>query len=179
MKHSAMRAVLDGAAEVKPLTVINGKEVLTFEDTQKLNKAELMAEKAGGKPVEVGERNVNPDGMTYASSNVKHAAIDPATYFANRYRKVKGKDSVKYEVVTDYRAVKEQAAGKVYTDNVIVHVIAKDAKGNLVAEPNKTISADDFVRNFKNMLDAESMIKILDVLQAVDSAGMEADKLEL
>lgn len=179
MGHSVMRDILNDAAEVKPLMAVNGKEVYSFDESVKLSKAELMEEKASGKIVDLGERTVNPDGITYASSNIKRAAIDPGTYFANRYRKTKTKDGVKYEVVTDYRAIKEQGTGRVYTDNIIAHVVAKNAEGKLVVETNKVISADEFVRNFKNMLDTESMIKILDVLRTADNAGMEADKLEL
>lgn len=104
-----MKEILNEADSASVLMIVNGREVYTFDDAQKLNKAELMEQKATGKQPEIADRLINPDGLTYAASNIKRTAIDPNTFFENRYRKTGGK-APKYEVVTDYRAIKEQAS---------------------------------------------------------------------
>lgn len=191
MSRQSMMHILSEANEVEPLMTVNGTDVHTFQDAQKLNKADLVERKAEGKPVELGERKISSDGITYSRSNVRHAAVDPSVFFDNRYRKIveevpekaddpdgKKKEIIRYEVVTDYRAIKEQGTGQVYTNNVIVLVIAKKGK-DLVVEETKTIGADEFVNGFKGKLDAKSMIKILELTGKMESGGMKADKMEL
>lgn len=167
----AMAEILNDASKVKPIFRTGGRDVYAAEDAQKLNKAELMEERATGR-VELGARDVNPDG-TYSSCRANNVAIDPATFFDNRFRKV----GQTYEVVTDYRAVKEQETGRIYTDNIVVHVIHKEDK-KLAVKETKTISASEFIKSFKQKLDVGSMASIYAILQDTGS-DMPTSKLEL
>lgn len=168
---SKMSDVLKAASSAAPIAVINGRKVYSGEDAQTRNKADLMEEKAMGTSY-LGSRAVNPDG-TFAASRANNVAIDPAMFFDNRYRKV----GDAYEVVTDYRAIKEQSTGRVYTDNIAVNVIHKD-KGKIALKEVKTISAAEFVKDFKQKLDTNSIVSIHNLLSGkVDD--MREDKLEL
>ena len=75
---------------------------------------------------------------------------------------------VYYEVVTDYRACKEQASGRVYTTTIHVYQIGakKDSKGNadLFLIGQRNISDTDFINEFKGKLNKESMVKILKLI---------------
>lgn len=166
-----MAEVLSEANRVKPVMRVNGRDVYTAEDAQKLNKAELMEERATGH-VELGARAVNPDG-TYAACRARNVVVDPGMFLDNRYRKV----GETYEVVTDLRAVKEQGTGRVYADNIIAHVIHKES-GKLAVKETKAISAAEFVKEFKKKLDEKSMISIFGLIQTQD-ADMTSDKLVL
>lgn len=185
MSKEALMDILKEATTAEPIAMVNGKKVYDFQNAQKLNKADLVEEKALGKKLELGDRSVGENGLSYTSSNVSRAAIDPNTYFENRYRKIEQKPatgkpkSTKYEVVVDYRAIKEQASGRVYTDNVITFVIAKNEAGELVAETTNTISADEFVRDFKKKLSFESMARIIGAINKLENMDMPADELEL
>ena len=85
-----------------------------------------------------------------------------------RRKKKKLIKDVYYEVVTDYRACKEQASGRVYTTTIHVYQIGakKDSKGNadLFLIGQRNISDTDFVNEFKGKLNKESMVKILKLI---------------
>ena len=86
---------------------------------------------------------------------------------------------VQYEVVTDYRACKEQARGTVYTNNIPVYIIGAD-KGNgtpkLVLVGTKVITDHEFVNEFKGKLNKDSMVKIM---KLIDTNPIETDNDEL
>lgn len=166
-----MAEIVNEAGKIKPVAVVNGRKVFTAPDAQILNKAALMEEKALGS-VDLGVRPVNPDG-TFAGCRVRNVVVDPENLFNNRFKK----DGNTYEVVTDYRAIKEQASGRVYTDNIPVTVIHKQ-NGKLEVKHVKMISADAFVRDFKQKLDLKSMISIFDLIQNTGTS-MSTHKLEL
>ena len=167
--------------EVTPLGSLNGTPLYSFEDAQRINKIGLVKEKIQGKEVEFGERPMRPDGLGYLETKANAIAV-PTSFFENRYRKVeivktslnekkKKEETVKdvyYEVVTDYRACKEQASGRVYTTTIHVYQIGakKDSKGNadLFLIGQRNISDTDFINEFKGKLNKESMVKILKLI---------------
>lgn len=167
--------------EVTPLGSLNGTPIYSFEDAQRINKIGLVKEKIQGKEVEFGERPMRPDGLGYLETKTNAIAV-PTSFFENRYRKVeivktvanektKKGETVKdvyYEVVTDYRACKEQASGRVYTTTIPVYQIGakKDSKGNadLFLIGRRNISDTDFINEFKGKLNKESMVKIIKLI---------------
>lgn len=169
---SELTQLLQEANGRKPVATINGRDLYTVEDAQKRNEAELIEAKAGHPVQNLGDRQMNANG-TYSHGLYKNVVI-PEGFFSNRYRKV-GK---KYEVVTDYRAIQEQATGKVYTDNIVVHVIIAGKNGGVELETTRIVSSSEFVREFKKKLDTESMKKIYEVISTVTEQDTTSDKLE-
>ncbi|MGM0175698.1 hypothetical protein [Enterococcus sp. DIV0800] len=191
-----LKEILNEAEETQPLLKLNGMPVYNFKDAQAMNKAILAEEKfLGHRPADVGERQLSPDGLTYARSKIDHAAINPETFFENRYRKVaipveeaaegekadvKIKYKVKYEVVIDYRAIKEQSSGNIYTNHIEVLVIGQSRmKGQLQVETIKTISPREFVEEFVGKLDQKAMLKITTAVNQYHkrAEGIQADAI--
>lgn len=179
---------LEEAAKVKPVTTIGGNPVYTFQDALKLNVAEIKAGKMGYKETDLVIRELNPSGDTYPCTKKKNAAIDPTTYFDNRYRKTKtkqpGKASSMYEIVTDWRAIQDQSTGRIYTDNVPVSVVqvSKDQEGNIVFkfEGKRVVSSDEFVKDFKRRLDVASMVKIAPIINTDNTVpDIAGDSIDL
>lgn len=175
MEMDILKSILS-ENEVTPLGSLNGAPLYSFEDAQRINKIGLVKEKIQGKEVEFGERPMRPDGLGYLETKANAIAV-PTSFFENRYRKVEivkaaaNKETVKdvyYEVVTDYRACKEQASGRVYTTTIPVYQIGakKDSKGNadLFLIGRRNISDTDFINEFKGKLNKESMVKILKLI---------------
>lgn len=180
MEMDILKSILS-ENEVTPLGSLNGTPLYSFEDAQRINKIGLVKEKIQGKEVEFGERPMRPDGLGYLETKTNAIAV-PTSFFENRYRKVeivktslnektKKEETVKdvyYEVVTDYRACKEQASGRVYTTTIHVYQIGakKDSKGNadLFLIGQRNISDADFINEFKGKLNKESMVKILKLI---------------
>ena len=180
MEMDILKSILS-ENEVTPLGSLNGTPLYSFEDAQRINKIGLVKEKIQGKEVEFGERPMRPDGLGYLETKANAIAV-PTSFFENRYRKVqitktvlnektKKEEIVKdvyYEVVTDYRACKEQASGRVYTTTIHAYQIGakKDSKGNadLFLIGQRNISDADFINEFKGKLNKESMVKILKLI---------------
>ena len=180
MEMDILKSILS-ENEVTPLGSLNGTPLYSFEDAQRINKIGLVKEKIQGKEVEFGERPMRPDGLGYLETKANAIAV-PTSFFENRYRKVeitktvlnektKNEEIVKdvyYEVVTDYRACKEQASSRVYTTTIPVYQIGakKDSKGNayLFLIGRRNISDTDFINEFKGKLNKESMVKILKLI---------------
>lgn len=193
MEMDILKSILS-ENEVTPLGSLNGTPLYSFEDAQRINKIGLVKEKIQGKEVEFGERPMRPDGLGYLETKTNAIAV-PTSFFENRYRKVqitktvlnektKKEETVKdvyYEVVTDYRACKEQASGRVYTTTIHVYQIGakKDSKGNadLFLIGQRNISDTDFINDFKGKLDKESMVKIFKLIGNNPTKQVE-DKLE-
>lgn len=193
MEMDILKSILS-ENEVTPLGSLNGTPLYSFEDAQRINKIGLVKEKIQGKKVEFGERPMRPDGLGYLETKANAIAV-PTSFFENRYRKVeivktvanektKKEETVKdvyYEVVTDYRACKEQASGRVYTTTIPVYQIGakKDSKGNadLFLIGRRNISDTDFINEFKGKLNKESMVKILKLISNNQTEQVE-DTLE-
>ena len=181
MEMDILKSILS-ENEVTPLGSLNGTPLYSFEDAQRINKIGLVKEKIQGKEVEFGERPMRPDGLGYLETKANAIAV-PTSFFENRYRKVEVKETivdektkkekevvkdVYYEVVTDYRACKEQASGRVYTTTIPVYQIGakKYSKGNadLFLIGQRNISDTEFINEFKGKLNKESMVKIFKLI---------------
>lgn len=159
-----LEQIVNETTGITPVATIDGVQVYTFDDAQKLNARELTESKITGQKVELGERKLTADGMGYTSSMAKNVAVDPGQFYDNRIHQVD--DTI--EVVTDYRAIQEQPSGRVYTNNVPVYVLVKDGKQWKI-ETTKTINADDFVRDFKEKLNNDSMKTVKSLIEAWQS----------
>lgn len=194
MEMDILKSILS-ENEVTPLGSLNGTPLYSFEDAQRINKIGLVKEKIQGKEVEFGERPMRPDGLGYLETKSNAIAV-PTSFFENRYRKVEVKETivdektkkekevvkdVYYEVVTDYRACKEQSSGRVYTTTIHVYQIGakKDSKGNddLLLIGQRNISDTEFINEFKGKLNKESMVKILKLISNNQTEQVE-DTLE-
>lgn len=161
---------LDKAKDIKPLAVKNGMQIVSYEDAIILNQLEMLDDAP-----DMGERKFNPDG-TLARSKKKIASINVDTLFLNRYRKVAGK---KYQVVIDYRAIKEQSSGVVYAKNIVAYEIGRDKDTDelkLIKVVN--VSDDEFVSEFTHKLDIPSMVRIRHLLGDAD-ANLTEDTLDI
>ena len=194
MEMDILKSILS-ENEVTPLGSLNGTPLYSFEDAQRINKIGLVKEKIQGKEVEFGERPMRPDGLGYLETKSNAIAV-PTSFFENRYRKVEVKETivdektkkekevvkdVYYEVVTDYRACKEQASSRVYTTTIPVYQIGtkKDSKGNadLFLIGQRNISDTEFINEFKGKLNKESMVKIFKLISNNPTEQVE-DTLE-
>lgn len=180
-----MSSILEGIlnqTEATPISNVNGKNVYTFNDAVKVTNRELAEEKLNGKREEFGERETRENGMAYTKTKCSSVAINPENYFSNRYKKVKEEGKTIYEVVTDYRAIKEQSTGRVYTNNIIVDMVSVKAepKGKQKIEyvGKKTISDSEFINDYKSYLNVEAMQKVASVIISSGQTS-EGDSLEI
>lgn len=180
-----LSALLSDDNEVTPMGEINGKTVYSFEDVQKINTLRLAQEKLNGKAFDFGERIVRKDGLGYTETRTDVVAL-PTTFFENRYKKSTYNKETVYEVVTDWRACKEQATGHVYTNNILVYIIGANKlteaqikeglEPELVLKGTKQISDSEFIDEYKKKLNQESMVRIFKLVQNQETA--EEDELE-
>lgn len=171
-----LQQILD-ETEATPISTVNGMKVYDFHDTVKVTNRELAVEKLQGKEVDFGERETRENGLAFTHTKCNAVAINPENYFINRYRKLKEKTKTIYEVVTDYRAIKEQNSGRVYTNNIIVHRIALTSD-KLEYIGKKIISDSEFINEFKGKLNVEAMEKIAGVIIANGDSD-DGDSLEI
>lgn len=159
-------------ADVKPISNVNGRSVYTFADAVKVNNKERAEEILEGK-VDFGNRVTREGGLCYARTQCHAVAINPDNYFLNRYRKIKKDEKTTiYEVVTDYRAIKEQSTGRVYTNNIVVEIV-ENSKTGLKYMGKKTISDQEFINSFKSSLSHEALAKIANVILTAQKGQTE------
>lgn len=158
-----MVEVLNQAEEVNPLAEVNGIKVVSFEEAQTLNQANLMR-KEMGEETETGDRTFNPDG-TIARSKTTVAAVNYDSMFLNRYRMVKrrGENNV-LEVVVDYRAIREQERGHIYVQRIQSFIIKRNDAGELELEQITTVSDREFISEFTHQLNAKAMAEIYPII---------------
>lgn len=150
----SMRDILQAAEKVEPIAQRNGVKVVSFDDSTVMAQADLT------NGVDLGNRIVNPDG-TIARSRAPYAAVNLENFYANRYRKI-GKV---LRVVVDYRAIKEQASGRVYLKQIPCYEIARDEKsGELELKKVCTISDTEFIGDYTHKLNREAMAQILPLI---------------
>lgn len=149
---------LEKAKDIQPLAIKNGMQIVSYEDAVILNQIEMMDD-----ATDMGERKFNPDG-TLARSKKKISSINVETLFNNRFRKMAGK---KYQVVIDYRAIKEQSSGIIYAKNIVAYEIGS-VNGELKLLKIVNVSDSEFISEFTNRLDIPSMVRILPLIQAND-----------
>ena len=164
--------------EATPIAKVNGRNVYTFSDAVRVNNKERAEEIYEGK-VDFGNREVREGGLCYTRTQCHTVAVNPDNYYLNRYRKKKEGTKMIYEVVSDYRAIKEQSTGRVYTNNIVVDMV-ENSKDGLKYIGRKNISDTEFINEFKNNLNNESFQKIASViLESVEGqATGQGDSLD-
>ena len=150
--------IIESAKKVKPYAVKNGKKIVSFAD------ATALADKEGIEPTpKTGMRTYNHDG-TLAKTRKRTSAINPANYFANRYKAT----SKKMKVVVDWRAIQEQARGDIYIKHIPAYVFErvkpedaeKGDKGELLCTGIEMISEAEFISGYTDTLNVEAMMQI-------------------
>lgn len=182
------KIIANETKKVEPLLAVGATPVYSFEDAQKLNELELTDRKLHGKKIDLTDRQVTADGMTYTSTGKKNTAVNVDTFLNNRYRKhtetIPGekKDEVitivYYDVVVDKRAIFEQDSGLIYSNNVTAYRIGQDEDNNLIVNSILTIKADDFVNDFKGRLDNKSSMQIYELISNSQEMVTDYDKME-
>lgn len=154
----SVKEIIDAAEAVTPIAEKDGRKIVTFED------AAALANMEGVEPTpSTGQRTFNPDG-SIARTNRRTAAINPANYFANRYKTT----AKRMKVVVDWRAIQEQSTGEIYIRNIPAYVFTREktedtpegSKGELVLIGVETISDSEFISDYTNTLNAEAMMQI-------------------
>lgn len=178
--NNIIKEIID-AQTPDPIATLNGKNVYTFADAQQINKQAVAEEKLMGKHGVV-IRDFDEMGRCRRTA-CDAVAINPEKYFENRVKRVEvykenGKPEVLFEVVIDYRAIKEQTTGNIYTNTIPVYVVGKQGKGIMVREI-KAISDAEFVRDFKDKLDLESIVQVMNAIdRSKERFGSNAKSLD-
>ena len=181
------------ASKTEPAATFNGMEYYTYADAAKLNQAILR--KGVEYFPEMTEREMTNGGLGYTSSRRWNVAINPATFFDNRYRKIvipgqpevkatkanEGQkeipERVKYEVVIDRRAIQEQSSGRVYSNNIPTYIVEK--VGDELSIEASIVSDTEFINHFKQRMSDADMRSVLEVLSNRSGDATEPQSLGL
>ena len=151
-----------------PVTNVNGTPVISFEEQRDLS-VEVLREHAKFKP-----RAYNPDG-TVKRSKVTNAAINMGAFFDNRYKKGKDKIFVVTAQTTDgYRAIQEQASGRMSDKHVPALVFGRDKEGNLEYKDTVLVKDEEFISEYTHKLSEEAMRQILPLMPVDVSVADDA-----
>ena len=140
------------------ITNVKGTPIVSFPDQRDLGQAYLRDH------VDVGLRKANPDG-SIARSKYHSAAVNMDWFYDNRYRVVEGKYLQVITSQTDdgWRAIKGIKSGRVGAKQVRVYEFVRENK-NLKFNKVVTVSDDEFISDFTDKLDKESMKVILPLI---------------
>lgn len=163
-----IKELIEKTENVKPITEVNGVKVVEPEEQRDLAMMEALVGDGS-----LGTVQMNPDG-TVARTPVKYASVNPEYYYINRYKRVK--DS--YYIVTDFRAIWEQAGGEVYVKQIPAYVVVRDKDtGNLKVDKMVMISDTEFVSDYTHILNREAMAQIVPIL--ANGVGVTTDGLAI
>lgn len=179
---SRLKEVLEETESVKEIGENAGTKIYSVADDRTIAKSELIEKRLGVEPVDLGERKTRNNGWAYARSRRTHLASEPDKLYANRFREAKHGDIDVIEIVTDYRAITEQASGEIYKELIVVYVIGRKSQGRgsrLEVLEKKTITAKEFVNEFINELDEDGMKKVAVAIAVDASADLGKKKLAL
>lgn len=151
MTGAELKETIEKVEGIKPIEVINGVKVVTFEEQR---DATVLDKQLGRE--DLGTVQINPDGSV-ARTPTKYAAVSPERYFINRCKKVK--DTL--YVVVDYRAIMDIPTGTIYQKQIPAFVIKRSEDGKLFREKVVNITDDEFIADFTTILDREAMEAIL------------------
>lgn len=153
---SKMTDILYAAENVEPLAEKNGEKIVSFED------AAVLANAEGFDPTpDTGTRTYNADG-TLARTRQRTSAINVDSYFENRYKTNSKKELM---VVTDFRAIREQHLGRVYSKVIPCYVFTRDKEtGKLSLDKTTTISDTEFISGYTKKLSIDAMKEILPLI---------------
>lgn len=167
----SMAQLLEEVENAKPVIEVNGRPIYRENDAVALTEYEVDQQLTGREEIDISHRIVNSDG-SYARGNYKNV-IMPNGLFENRYRK----DGKFINVVTDFRAIQDQASGKIYTDNIVVHVIGRGAGGRPVYKHSDVIDSKTFIKDYKRKLSDEAMQTLFSIIQDRPVVANEGDDL--
>lgn len=161
-KKERLKELYEKVDNIKPLAEKDGEVYVDFEDAAMLNSYNADEPRTG-------MQTRNRDG-SLASTGKRVHAVNPDYFFANRY-KVKGKKMyiVSGHTADGYRCIKEQETGRVFLKTIPAYVIVRDADGKLMLEKATVVSDTEFVSDFTNKLDNQSMAEILPLITAYGS----------
>ena len=153
---SKMTDILYAAENVEPLAEKNGEKIVSFED------AAVLANAEGFDPTpDTGTRTYNADG-TLARTRQRTSAINVDSYFENRYKTNSKKELM---VVTDFRAIREQHLGRVYSKVIPCYVFTRDKDtGKLSLDKTTTISDTEFISGYTKKLSIGAMKEVLPLI---------------
>lgn len=163
--------------EAKPIAKINGVDVYTYAEGQKVNRLHLAEEKINGKQDELGERATTADGMHYLETRSTVKVMNPDRYFMNRVRKTKYKGKKAIEIVNDYRAITDQESGRIYTPIISTFIVGVD-NGKLTLLGKSKVSDDVFCSEFTNSLDTEDAEKVFSMISEQSKSIKESTSLD-
>ena len=164
---TSMTEIIEKSKKVKPIGQRNGINIVSFEEQVAAAQADIM------NRTDMGIVKMNQDG-TVAQTPTRYAAVNMDSYYINRYKLVKGRGNGKDKmlIVTDYRAITEQASGRVYAKQIPAYLIGRNDAGELELEKTVTVSDAEFVAEFTHTLKREAMAEILPLL----TAGVDVTK---
>jgi len=146
------------------ITNVKGTPIVSFEDQRDLGQEYLR------NHVDVGLRKTNPDG-SIARSRYHSAAVNMDWFYDNRFRMAGDRLQVVIAQPDEgWRAIKGIKNGNVGTKQVRAYEFVRDDK---VLKFNQvvTVSDDEFVSDFTDKLDKESMKVILKILKKEFPSG--------
>lgn len=147
---AGMKEFLERAEKVQPYDEVDGEKIVSFSDFQALG----VQDQIEGR--DLGVRKMNPDG-TVASSRHPFVAVNPDKAYANRYV-MSGKT---LKIVTDYRAISEQAKGQIYATKLQVYEIVRNADTKkLEVKTASTVTDKEFIEKFNRELDMQSYLQV-------------------
>lgn len=163
----SMQEIITNAEKVKPIGIAeSGAKIVSFEDQRSMAQLSLMEGEG------IGGITLNPDG-TVARPHAPYLAVNPDVFYINRYKKV-GK---RVYIVTDYRAIREQASGVVYLKAIPAFVVARGEDGKLFLEKVVNVSDTDFIADFTHKLSNDAMREVLPLLAG--GGDVTADELSI
>lgn len=167
MSKSVME-ILKGAEKADIIAVDEeGRKYVNSEDYYNL----ILADQINKEP-KLGTVEFNPDGSP-AGTAAPYLCISPEQVFLNRYKLI---DESTIGVVTDWWSITQQQTGRIPFSQVPCFIVVRDGKA-LKLDKTVTISDREFLAEYTESLDRESMSKILPLLGHTD--GITKNKLPI
>lgn len=172
MAKNKIAETLRKADETTPIAEFHGIKIYNYDDCIIMSEADIIDSELGGE--DIADRIMNDNGLP-ARSRTKYAAVNPERMFANRCRYIEEDGTKKVQVVTDYRAIREQETGSVYLKLIPCYQLIRKGK-KLVVDKMLTIEDTEFISQFTHILNLNAM---LEVLPAIDAMGADMTAGEL
>lgn len=152
--------------KVSPVTNVNGTPVVSFEDQRD------AAEEIMKNDLDIGMREYKADG-TMARTYYVTAAVNFDQFYDNRYRVKNDEMQMVIAQTTDgYRAIKEQATGRVFQKQVPIYVFAR-IDGKLQFVRLDVVSDTEFISEFTHKLGQDAMRTVLPLIPVDTSINEE------
>ena len=136
---------------------VNGTPLVSFEDQRNMGVTAVRDK------VDVGLRKTNPDG-SIARSKYHSAAINTDWFYDNRFRVKDGRLQIVTAQTSDgWRAIQGAKTGRIGMKQVMVYEFAREGKA-IKYVTAVMVSEDEFIADFTNKLDQESMKEILPLI---------------